>query len=193
MATAKVSVHTIMGMLASTHKNLQLNVSDIANWCGECIEEIGEFTAMERFRDVKLTIKNNIAELPCNVFRVLTVSKGGMTPVYTVDHPYIKFKSYSGDVLIDYLGIPVDDDGYPQIDRKARQACYWFCLKKLKQEDYENGKVGENVWDKYENNEAYYIDKARGNMGNMSRDDLNRITKVMVNMVAQPFIPSSFD
>lgn len=193
MATATVSVKTIIAMLAASHKNLQLSENDIAEWCGECIEEIGEFTAMERFRDVKLTIKNNLAELPCNVFRVLHVKNGQHIPKYSINHPYIKFVRYSGSVTIDYLGIPVDDDGYPVIDRKARQACYWYSLKKLLTEDFYNGKVGQAAWEDIKINEEYYISSARGNMGNMTRDDLNGITKVMYSMVSSIFMPNTLD
>ena len=193
MATATVSVKTIIQMLASTHKNITIVEHDIANWCGECIEEIGEFTAMTRFRDVRLTIRNNRAELPCNVFRVLHVKQGANTPVYSINHPHITFTRYSGVVTIDYLGIPVDADNYPIIDAKARQACYWYCLIKLLTEEYGTGKITHHVWDHYQTQQEYYIAKARGNMGNMTRDDLNRITKVMMNMVQNPFMPNDLD
>lgn len=193
MATDTVSVRTIIGMLTATHKSITIVETDIANWCGECVEEIGEYTAMTRYRGVKLTIKNNRAELPCNVFRVLHVKQGGSVPVYSVNHPYLTFKRYSGVVEVDYLGIPTDEDGYPIIDRKARQACYWYCLKKLLTEDYGNGKIPIHVWEDYKTNEEYYISKARGNMGNMTRDDLNQITKTMINMVQSPMMPNTLD
>ena len=148
---------------------------------------------MVRYRDVKFTIKNNLIELPCNVFRVLKVRSGNHTPNYTVNYPVITFEKYSGDVTVDYLAIPVDKEGFPIIDQKARQACYWYCLKKLLTDDFYNGKLSQSAWEDIKVNEDYYISKARGNMGNMTRDDLNKITKIMYNMVQSPFLPTNLD
>lgn len=186
-----VSIRGIAAIISRNHKGLQFELDDIGQWCGECIEEMGVFESLVKETDVPVKMSNGLGALPCNVYRVLHVKTGDCIPDYLIDAPYIRIKGFNGTVKVDYLGIPLDEEGYPKIDASARQACYWYCYKKLRTDDYYNGKIHPNAWADIEKNEIFYMTQAKGSMRNMTRDDMNGLSAIMHNMTRGVIMPKS--
>jgi hypothetical protein len=178
-----------MSMLSRNHKGIIFNPDDIGQWCGECIELIGCYEALELITNEPVKITNGLGAAPCNAYRILKLNiNGNCVPVYKIEAPYIKIPKYNGNATIDYLRIPLDEEGYPKIDAAARQGCYYYCLAKIKYDDYLNGKLTVNAWADINNN----MDKAKGTMRNVTIDDTNHLSAVMFNVTKGVISPPTY-
>lgn len=188
-----VSIETVMSMISRNHKGVNYSPDDIGQWCGECVEEIGCFEALELVQDEEVELKNGLGALPCSVYRLLkTEQKGVCIPNVHCDAPYIRIKGFTGKVKVDYLRVPLDEKGYPKIDAVARQACYYYCLQKLKYDDFLNQKLSPVAWADITENVTYYQLKAKGSMRNVSIDDTNRLSAVMFNITKSVVAPRNY-
>lgn len=184
-----VSVQEIENMLSRNHKSLIFAPGDVVAWCWECIREIGNFEGFITYRDVPLEVKNGKAQLPCNIFRILYVRQGGMVVRnYNDDGTYLHMGFRSGKIVIDYIGIAADKKGYPLIEDISAQACYWYCYKKLKWDEYIGGFMTESQWQRIEDNYADYWAAAKGSWKNATRDDMDQIYEVMMRFHRTPFM-----
>ena len=187
MALEYVSIKTIGSMLARNHKSLNFEFGDVVEWSGECIEEIGAFESFEHFKDQEVKIINNRIELPCSIHRLLAVRVGGTTPEYSFGNLLITLPNHnSGTANVDYIAVKSDEEGYPMIDKASRQACYWYCLDKLMFEDYLNGIIPENRYQRITDKLTYWIDSARSSFTNKTRDDMNDLIAIMYKMSNRP-------
>ncbi len=191
-----VTVDTVGSMLTRNHKGINFEPSDLIEWCRECLEEIADpDTVLLKKRNVEVRVNNSLAELPCDVYRLLSVRVNGSVPTENVidDGDYLHMNFQTGKVKIDYYYLPETRDGIPVVSLPARQACYWYCLIKIKADEYERGLITEKVWDRWNRNYDFQISRARGSFKNMSRDDLNQIMAIMFNWVNIPQIPRNHD
>lgn len=187
-----VSVETVINMIQQRHRGLPIEKDTIAQWCGECVEQIGCFESLELNQQVPVEITNGLGALPCTVYRFLKLHNCECLPQYKIEVPYIRIKGYNGVVHVDYLSVPIDDKGYPKIDTVARMACYYYCLSQLKYDDFLNGKVNPAAWNDIVTNRDYHMDAARGSMRNVSIDDTNRISAIMFNTTKSVMSPPTY-
>jgi hypothetical protein len=186
-----VSIETIMDMLSRNHKGILYSPDDIGQWCGEFVEDAGAFDSLELKTNEPIKIDNGLGNIPCNAYRVLKLNiPGNCLPNYVLEAPYLRIKGFTGTVSIDYLRVPLDDKGYPKIDAAARQGAYFYCLQKLKYDDFLNGKIAPIAWADITDNVEYYRLRAKGSMRNVTIDDTNKLSAVMYNMtrgvIAEP-------
>ncbi len=77
------------------------------------------------------------------------------------------------NICIVYLGIPVDDNGYPMIpdDIYYEQACRSYVISMLDWQDWRKAKISDKVKADSEANWLYYVNSARGaaNMPNVQQ------------------------
>lgn len=187
-----VSVRNVAARIARNVKGKEFDIYDIAEWCGECeTDEIAQYDAFVKYRNVKVTVKHNKAYLPCNIYRVLSVHRNQCSiPKYSWDGAYLKFnlddpgtfnEEYTVD--IDYIGVAVDQEGLPMIRDGHQEACYWYCMTKIYFEDYMNGLVHEGRYMFLNDRLGHYVDKAKSSFRDVTRDDMNEISMLLHNIV----------
>ncbi len=140
---------TIMNRLARVHKGKHIHEADVIEWSAECITEyIEDFDSMIRYDDVLLTAESDGRfYLPCLTYRILDVHNGASRVPYLKKGIYIVLpESKATQIYINYIGIPVSDDGELLVDKNHAQAVEAFIVHKMYYEDYLNGKIHPNMW-----------------------------------------------
>ncbi|VVB59143.1 Uncharacterised protein [uncultured archaeon] len=200
-----VSVRRIAGMIARSYKHLAIDIYDLVEWCGEAINNIAAFDSFRRYTpttdtdDCKLEIVNKQALLPCNVYRLLGVYHRNLP---MAKHEFVRNGAYlrftrkdndpfwdSGHINIEYIGIAVDEEGFPMIDEISIQACYWYCLKMLSLEDFTNGKLSPAAFGYFDEQYGKYVAKARSSFKNVTRNEMDEIAMVLNNMIPKMRLP----
>jgi hypothetical protein len=195
------SVDNILSMLSRSHKQVQWNKDDVAEWAGECEKNIGEFHDMAQYKDYELEVVNRRAKLPCGLFRlILVIPTFGLGYLkYHQQGGYIIFESPSitnaftingtppkegtGKVRIDYIGIAIDEEGYPLICDGHEQAIYWYCLVKYYEVEFLTGKISGQAYDHIMSQYGHYVTKIKQGVRMRSSDDIDRINMVMYNQI----------
>lgn len=187
-----VSVRNVMARIARNVKGKEFDIYDVAEWCGECeTDEIGMFEGFAKYRNVPILVKQNKAQMPCNVYRLLSVHKNKCSiPKYDWDGAYLRFNfddpaTFNNEytIHVDYLGVKVDQEGLPMILDGHQEACFWYCMTKIYFEDYMNGIVPENRFMFLQDRLGHYVAKAKGSFRNVSYDDMNEISRILHNLV----------
>lgn len=187
-----VSVRNVAARMSRNVKGKEFDIYDIAEWCGECeTDEIAQYDAFVKYRNVKVEVKHNKAYLPCNIYRVLSVYRNKCSiPKYSWDGAYLKFnlddpRTFNEEytIEIDYIGIAVDAEGLPMIRDGHQEACFWYCMTKIYFEDYMNGLVQESKYMYLNDRLGHYVAKAKGNFRDITRDDMNEISMLLHNLV----------
>jgi len=187
-----VTIDNVMARIARNVKGKNLDIGDIVEWCAECeVEEIGEYEGFVKFYGVPVTVKKNKADLPCNVYRILSVFRNRCAvPKYDFDGCFLRFNyndpstvSDEYTIEIDYLGVAVDERGYPLIQDGHQEPCYWYCLTKIYFEDFLNGNIPTDRYEFMLDRLGHYVSKVKSSMRNTTRDDMNDVARILYNMV----------
>ena len=91
---------------------------------------------------------------------------------YSLTDGYIKTNFRKGEILVSYMGYPVDCDGFPLIpdDEKFKQAVQWYIQSKIDYKLWRQNKLAGDVYQKTEQERNWYIGAAQ-NSGNMPSVD----------------------
>lgn len=182
------TVETILARLNSQHpdKSSQFSIGQIVSMCAEIeLEVISSYIQFIEFSDVEIVVADGKAFLPCNLHRLLHVSKYHH---YYNDGKKLSFHKLvpaNGEkIKIDYLGIPIDEDsGFPLFLKGHEQALYWGCLKRMYESDFFKGNLHPNIWydikDSYEN----ALNSANTGFKHRSFDDLMEAQKMITNPI----------
>ena len=197
------SIRTVAGMIARSHKHLEFDIYDMIEWCGEAIKNIGNFESFRHYEPgvdkcCRLRVENKQVLLPCNVYRLLSVyhkhSSINNTD-YLRDGDYIRFRKNHYDdgeeIQIEYLGIIIDEEGFPMVDELQLQACYYYCLKMMMMEDFLLGKTAPGAFQFLDQQYGKYVQKARSSFKNTTRNDMDEIMMIMYNMVPKIRLPKN--
>jgi hypothetical protein len=206
--TKYITAETIASMITRNYKGLEFEIGDVVEWCAEAEAHIGEFEALQRFRNYPLEVKDKKALLPCNLFRLLEVKGTGFSIMnYENNGTYLLFgnnsftnnmsQSFSSPpndgiitVFIDYVGIPIDEEtNMPVIMDGHQEACYWYCLTKLLFEKYMNKEIDQTRWEFIQLMYGQYVHKAKSSLRYTSRDDMDRMMMIQYNMVPKVRMP----
>lgn len=190
------TVENIAARIATTHKNKNLIIDEIAQWCAECsIEIVGNPDAMYKYNKVKCFVTSAKALLPCNIYRLLDVydNLDNRKTLYYNDGIHLIFNSneyFDKDangyeyVYINYYGIAVDNKtGYPLIPRGHELACEAYCVWKLYTEDYLTGKINGQQWGYLDQQKTIQCAAANNGFRHDSNDDMKGILNVVHNMI----------
>lgn len=197
-----VSVKNIAARIARNVKGKEIDIYDIAEWCGECeTDEIGMYEGFVKYRNVKILVKHNKAYVPCNVYRILSVYKNKCTVLnYQWDGAYLRFNfddpsTFNDEYYIelDYLGVAVDDDGLPMILDGNQEACFWYVMTKIYFEDYMNGLVPENRFMFLQDRLGHYVSRSKGTFRHITRDDMNEIQMILHNLIPKVRMSRNID
>lgn len=197
-----VSIKSVAARIARNLKGKEIDIYDIAEWCGECeTDEIGMYEGFVKYRNVAIPVKHNRAYLPCNIYRVLSVHRNKCAVTrYQWDGAYLRFNwddpaTFNDEyfIYVDYLGVAVDEDGLPMILDGNQEACYWYVLTKIYFEDYVSGILPENRYMFMQERMGHYVTKAKGSFRNVSRDDLNEVQMLMHNLIPKVKMSRNID
>lgn len=187
-----VSVRNVAARIARNVKGREIDIYDIAEWCGECeTDEIGMYEGFVKYRNVRVPVKHNRCYMPCNIYRILSVHRNKCCiSRYQWDGAYLRFnfddpKTFNDEyyVEIDYLGVAVDEDGLPMILDGNQEACFWYIMTKVYFEDYMNGLFPENRYQYLNDRLGHYVDKSKGSFRHITRDDMNELQMIMHNLI----------
>lgn len=191
-----VSIHTVASRIARNHKGLAFDISDIAEWCFEVVKNIGKYDHFIEYKGVVLEVENLKAKLPCDVYRLLSVKNNGKicsNQTFYNDGTYLNFGTIGTpvEVVIDYIGFAVDEDGFPLIEDSAQEACFWYCLSRIMLEQYLNGDIPTDRYQMIDSKYNHYVSVARGGMRFMSRNDLSDIHRTAINIIRRSRYPKT--
>jgi hypothetical protein len=127
---------------------------DMIEWIGEALEDI-QILSQTIEKQTTLTIDQYRAFLPCDFYEIRQVTYGGKplhhglgkfdhhlkdtdrqytTPYsYSIAYPYMNLSLKSGEIVLSYWALPVDEDGFPLVPDHydIKEALFWYVLSKL--------------------------------------------------------------
>jgi hypothetical protein len=193
----------------------EINESHVIEWIAEALELIGTFYQYDEIStnlpivDGKIKLPpnfyklitityingvlswanaNQIPEFGCetNILpRCCTENKFYINNSYIITditESQIKQQDY---ICISYLGVPVDDEGYPLIpdDVHFMKACSSYVTYMIDYRDWRKGNTADKVMQKSEQEWLWYVAAAKGsaNMPNLAQ--LNSLKNVMVRLI----------
>jgi hypothetical protein len=88
-------------------------------------------------------------------------------------------------IAITYLGIPVDDEGYPMIpdDVYFMKACAAYITYMMDQREWRKGNITDKVVQKSESDWLFYVNSARGSANMPSIAQLENLKNVWVRLI----------
>lgn len=190
---------TVMADIARIFKSKPLEKGSIIEWCAQVeIEYIKDISTMIKILEYPLTVVGNAAKLPCNVFRILDVYEdinSQRRVIYNNNGSYLynitdinKAEYDDGTVIyMNYVGLYIDDNGYPLIYTTHRPACETYCKIKLFEEDTAYGKFDRNMWGMWNNQFSGQIHAAKSTFQNMDQKKMNDMIVISANMIPRVY------
>ena len=214
MITKFKSIKSIIaGLYRDLGVNVELNEQDIVEWIAEAMMLIGSYPQFEEKAAV-LTVANHSVKLPCDFIypkditfngRPLSWSTKSMANNYGcedcnkiptcctdynfyIQDGYIHTSLTEGDLCIVYLGIPVDDEGYPLVpdDVYFDKALKAYCTYMFDRMQFRRGLLPETVFVRSEKDWYFYVNSARGAAYMPNAAQMERIKNVWVRLIPKP-------
>lgn len=198
----KTSIYTVA---ASVARNLGLrdahnHIMDFIEWAFEAEIKIGSKDTFAE-KTVEIDVYNKKAKIPCDLYKMLDITQGGnyieptsstfrsngtqKASTYYSDDAYIHLSS--GDngskVLISYLGIQTDDEGYPYIETSHIDAVSAYIMWKHKAREYYAQKLPQYIYKDLEQRWYWLCGQARGNDNLPEPHELDKIGRMWNSLV----------
>ncbi len=183
----------------------ELYVDDIIEWIGEGLQYIGAYYQYCE-RTATIYIEDYKGELPCDYHSLIrlhdsTDSKsdsfnknliGNSTTLsnrnqhtsrdYNIQGGLITTAFKKGSLYIQYLGIPLDEDGFPMIPDNINylDALMWKCAYQLSIKGYTFKSTQLNDYRYVESKWQRYCLQARANINMPDGDTLERLKNIMI-------------
>jgi hypothetical protein len=203
--TGKASVYSVA---ASVARNLGLrdttnHIMNFIEWAFEAEMKIG---SKDTFSEKTQTLKiyNKKAKLPCDFYKLIDLMIGGdynqptsstfktkeghidSTPSkYYLDDSYIHFSSASDGTEVDiaYLGVELDENGFPFIEQSHVDAVSAYIMWKHKAVEYYNQKLPQYIYKDLENRWYWLCGQARGNDNMPSQHEMQKVASVWNTLI----------
>jgi len=183
----QLTVEHLIERLGRNHRTLPLDITDIAKWCYEAMEDHASYEHFDEVTNAAIEVTDGVAHLPINIYRLLAVRSGCGAcdeACYRRASRCLHFPLHTnGYAYVDYIAFPSDDRGYPLIDDSLINVCYWYCLKMLMLDPYLKGNVQEGVFNRVVHEMEKADGNARASFRNLSSEKLNRINRLMRSSV----------
>ena len=217
MISGYVSLGAIIAKIyRTTQSNEEINYSDAAEWCAESLNLIGANDIYDQISDC-LPIINGKAKMPlgfhkladiryknspmywssnsvaanyqCSGCQIPVCNSGTCTNTFYVNNSYLitDITGEDQNVCIIYLGIHVDDEGFPMIpdDPLIIKAVESYIIYSLDYANFRKGKITDKVFQKSESEWLFYCPAAKGaaNMPNLAQlSNLGNIFRRLIPM-----------
>jgi hypothetical protein len=185
----------VLAKFNSRNKDLQVDEDDIIDWCSEIVQSVGNLDYMTFFKGVEIKVnKNRIAMLPCNFYKLdyLFINGCAMnsSDFRVRSRKSISFTKNIECVTIDYYGIPLDDEGYPELaNDDVVEACYWYCLEMLMMDDWLTSKLSETKYEIIKNNKKESMTEASSSLRSWTKNRQSDFNRVLLNMHPKLRVP----
>lgn len=180
-----IGIDTVLTKITDLYKSIDLTKAAVLESCTYAeLQELATIRDWFLFKNVRLIIDQKKAALPCNCNKLLDVFQSPHRRVkFRKDGTYLFFSENYTDVMINYRGLPVDDQGRPIFVTGHLNALARYCIMNYFEEDFVTGKMDSQRWqylvDQWENSR----DVARASMRDLSRNDIEQILQINANMV----------
>lgn len=178
----RLTVDHLIQRINRVHPSLSLDHTDVAEWCFEAMEQEGRYDVFEEVVAQPLVVTEGIAQLPKNIYRLLSV-RGGCSSCdfinYSVVGSCLKVPYATTTIYVDMTVFATDENGYPLIDDTFMEVCMYYVLERKLYEPFLQGGIAP---DKYQDVQAKFISacgKARASMRNRTEDELMMISRML--------------
>lgn len=185
-----VDHRVILAGMMSLFKQRDFSEVDVINWCQEVeTRNICDVDNMVKFVKIPLAVEDfTFIDKPCNVYRILDLFDGRNNPIpFTTNQNgtrlVVRRELRLTSVQMNFVGMPVMDDGTPLIIRGHENACIYKCLANALMEDFSLGKLNANFYDMIQKKATNYIIEARGTLRHKTREDWNKLNIIQGNII----------
>jgi len=206
----KSSKSIIAGLYRDLDINTELGESSIIEWIAEGLSLIGSYSQMEE-KSAVLTVVNHRVQLPCGFAFPKDITFNGKplswstksaannyqcpecntVPTCCTDYNFyisdgfINTSLESGDLCIVYLGIPVDNEGYPLVpdDVYFDKALKAYCTYMLDRIQFRKGLIPDKVYQESKVDWLFYVNSARGSANMPDSSQMERLKRVWVRLI----------
>lgn len=196
------SVFTVHEKMSRDFPDLNFHEDSVIEWAGEAMVKIGSFPSYIE-KSIMVPVENYQICLPCdayNVISVLTESGVAIPQSTAINKSFEKISPYKNfvyslnssgthlnftftgmNVRITYLGIPTDELGYPYVMRDHVEAIVYFCVWKVLNNSYIQGKTPKNVVDDIR---LMWVSKCRDARGSqINEENVKKWSSIWANLV----------
>jgi len=215
MIQGKLSVNYIISKLyRDLGINSEISESDVIEWVSEALLFIGAFDQFET-RIEKLTVENNKVKIPCGFYKLYNINYGNEPMYYSgkslinnyfcddceiqvcrtgncnqtfyLNDSYIITSLEEGEICIQYLSFPVDEDGYPTIpdDVYYMKACTAYVIKMCDYRMWRKGSIPDKVFKHSENEWDWYCAAAKGAANMPDIQKLENLKNILIRLIPQ--------
>lgn len=207
------SIKTVIaGLYRDLGVNTELNESDIFEWCGESLMLIGAYPQFIEQTTI-LDVTNHTCKLPNNFLYIKAVTNNGrqlswnnksasnsynckdcnIPTCCTEDNFYIKECNINtsincGKLCFTYLGIPVDEEGYPLMpdDVYFDKALKAYCTYMLDKIQFRKGVIPVSVFQFSEKEWLWYVGAAKGSANMPDSGEIQKLARAWISLVPHP-------
>lgn len=200
----------IAGLYRDLGINVEINEQNVGEWIGEALNLIGSYAQMNELSAV-ISVVNHKVKLPCDFVYPKDITYNGRPLAWAtksasnnyqcdecnnipscctdytfyIQDGYINTSLETGDLCIVYLGIPVDDDGYPLVPDdvyfdKALKSYVTYMLDRIQ---FRKGLVPEVIFRLSEKDWLFYVNSARGSANMPDSSQMERLKNVWVRLI----------
>ena len=191
------SAKEVYAKIVSTYKrkSSEITILNVMRWCSELMTEIlrdpvGHIqnTKVQIGYGQNYIVQDNRVPVPFNIIKLQAVYDQEMRLVedysYQGETIYFRPENKPQKVYIDYLSIPVDEDGFPLIKRGYEAAAYAYCVYKMYEEDASMipPRIAQWRWIQIQENKDWEIEAAA-----RSWDDIDDSMVMLIhNIIIDP-------
>lgn len=206
----KSSKAIIAGLYRDLGNNTELNESDIIEWCAEGLALIGSYPQMQEISTI-LTVENHRVALPCDFAYPKDITYNGKPLMWStksaannyvctdcntiptccaqynfyIQDGYINTSLESGELCIVYLGVPVDDEGFPLVPDNVYfdKALKSYCTYMFDRIQFRRGLVPRDIYQESQKDWLFYVNSARGSAYMPDASMMERLKNVWVRLI----------
>ena len=195
--------------------NEEINESHLIEWCAEALDKIGSYAQYEEIKDciklengkAKLPVNfyklkdiayNNVplSWASLSLLSMYSCEGSNIPQCCTSNNFYIQGCYIITDIEIDqsesnqslnivYLGVPVDENGYPLIpdDVYFMEACAKYVTYMLDYREWRKGNIADKIIQKSEQDWLFYVNSARGSANMPDTAKLEGLKNLWVRLI----------
>jgi len=180
---------------SSSTVSTALSINELVTFTAELFDEsyADALSRLNSDADLQSIIENMVGAYESNNEGYNTTNEYQLE--YKIVPGYIKTNIRDGYLMVSYLSIPTDSDGYPMIpdDESFKEAIFWYINMKLTYIDWRAGKITKDVYYDAKNTWNFYVKQAYGKaIMPASLDELESIKNVWVRLIPSMGASNSF-